>query len=276
VVTIHDLIPLLLADYRGSLRVRLYTSLVAAAARRAHFVITDSSHSRDDIIKHLRISPDRVRVIYLAANPACRRVSDPNVLAAVRQRYGLPTRYVLYLGGFDRRKNLSALLKAYAQVCQVLASQAPALVVAGQLPPTETSLFPDPQRMSRELGVVDEVIFAGWVAEEHKPALYSGALFFAFLSLYEGFGLMPLEAMSCGTPVLAARSASLPEIVGNGGLLVTPTDSDEIADGMLTLLRDASLRKQLSEKALEQAARFDWKRTAGETLRVYGLAASGT
>ena len=269
VLTVHDLIPLLLPSYRGSILVRLYTILVAAAARRADLIITDSLHSKGDIVKHLRVPPERVHVIYLAVDPACRPVSDEEALVAVRRKYGLPDTYVLYLGGFDQRKNLYALLRAYARVTEAMADEAPPLVVAGRLPVADTPLFPDPKRMARELGVEQQVIFTGWVAEEDKPALYSGALFFAFLSLYEGFGLMPLEAMSCGTPVLAARATSLPEIVGNGGLLVNPTDLDEVVEGMLTLLRDSGLRQQLRQGALVQAAHFDWKRTAEQTLQAY-------
>lgn len=272
VVTVHDLIPLLLTAYRGSIGVRLYTHLVAAAARRADLIITDSLHSKGDIVQHLRVPPERVHVIYLAADPACRPVLDKEALAAVRRKYGLPDEYILYLGGFDQRKNLHTLFDAYARVSKAMTGEVPPLVVAGRLPAADTPLFPDPKRMARELGVEQSVIFSGWVAEEDKAALYSGALFFAFLSLYEGFGLMPLEAMSCGTPVLAADAASLPEIVGSGGLLVDPADVDEVVEGMLTLLRDTALRERLGRDALVQADRFDWKRTAEQTLRVYDLA----
>jgi glycosyltransferase involved in cell wall biosynthesis len=275
VVTVHDLIPLLLRPYQGSIWVRLYTLLVAAAARRADRIITDSLHSKSDIVRHLRVAPERVHVIYLAADPACRPVSDEDTLAAVRRKYGLPDAYVLYLGGFDQRKNLYTLFQAYARVSRSLGGEAPSLVVAGRLPAVDTPLFPDPKRMARELGVEQNVIFAGWIAEEDKAALYSGALFFAFLSLYEGFGLMPLEAMSCGTPVLAADAASLPEIVGAGGLLVNPSDLDGIVDGMLLLLRDSELRQQLRQGALVQAGQFDWRRTAEQTLQVYDLVVSG-
>jgi glycosyltransferase involved in cell wall biosynthesis len=106
-----------------------------------------------------------------------------------------------------------------------------------------------------------------------KPPLYSGALFFAFLSLYEGFGLMPLEAMACGTPVLASRSSSLPEVVGDGGLLVDPTDLDAVLEGMINLLHDPPLRADLRGKALAHASRFTWQRTAEQTLAVYERAA---
>jgi glycosyltransferase involved in cell wall biosynthesis len=141
--------------------------------------------------------------------------------------------------------------------------------VAGRLPEADTSLFPAPQRLARESGVGGSVLFTGWIPAEDKPALYSGALFFAFLSLYEGFGLMPLEAMACGTPVLASRSSSLPEVVGDGGLLVDPADVDAIVEGMAHLLRDPALRADLRTSALAQASRFTWQRTAEETLAVY-------
>jgi glycosyltransferase involved in cell wall biosynthesis len=273
VVTVHDLIPLLLPLYRGSVLVRLYTQLVVAAARRADQVITDSLHSKGDIVKHLRVPPQRVHVIYLAAHPSYRPIEDESVLAAARSKYGLPPRYILYLGGFDQRKNLYALLQAYARLCKSLGDGAPALVVAGRLPLVDTPLFPAPQKMATELDIVQKVIFTGWVAEEDKPALYSGALFLAFLSLYEGFGLMPLEAMSCGTPVLVANRSSLPEIVGSGGVLVDPKNLDEIAEHMVALVRDTALRQHLAQEARLQAARFDWRDTAEQTLRVYHLTA---
>lgn len=272
VVTIHDLIPLLLPAYRSSILVRLYTSLVAAAAPRAERIITDSESSKKDIIKYLHVPAERVHVIYLAADPTCRPIQDEKILAAVRRKYGLPDVYLLYLGGFDQRKNVPMLLDVYARVAKVLGDEMPPLVVAGRLPTVETQLFPDPRKVARALGIEQKVIFTGWVAEADKPALYSGALLFIFLSLYEGFGLMPLEAMSCGAPVLVSRASSLPEIVGDGGCLVDPTDPVEITESLLTLLRDAALRRQLAQNALKQARRFSWAKAAAQTLHVYKLA----
>jgi glycosyltransferase involved in cell wall biosynthesis len=269
VVTVHDLIPMLLPLYRGSVRVRLYTRLVAAAARRADAILTDSLASWADIVQHLRVPPERVQVIYLAADADCRPVTDQATLAAVRARYGLPERYILYLGGFDQRKNLRTLFAAYARLREALGDAAPALVVAGRLPEVDTPLFPAPHRLAREWGVDESVLFTGWIPVEDKPPLYSGALFFAFLSLYEGFGLMPLEAMACGTPVLAANTSSLPEVVGDGGLLVDPSDLGAVVQGMTALLRDPAVRARLRENALAQAGRFSWQRTAAETLTVY-------
>ena len=264
VVTVHDLIPLILPAYRGSLLVRLYTRLVAAAARKAEAIITVSQASARDIGRCLHIPPERIHVTYEAAGEVFQPVEDE---AQLRRKYALPERYLLYLGGFDQRKNLSALLRAFA----LLVSKQPQarLVIAGRLPGRDSPLFPDPRRLVGELGLEERVIFTGWVAEEDKPALLSGATAFVFPSLYEGFGLPALEAMACGTPVVASNRSSLPEVVGEGGILVEPTDMEALAEAMETLLVDDVLRAELRQRALAQAARFSWKRTALETLAVY-------
>ena len=275
VVTVHDLIPLILPAYRGSLLVRLYTRLVAAAARKAEAIITVSQASARDIVCYLHIPPERVHVTYEAAGEAFQPVEDEACpepsrraeLAAIRQKYALPERYLLYLGGFDQRKNLSALLRAFA----LLVNRRPQarLVIAGRLPERDNPLFPDPRRLVEELGLEERVIFTGWVAEEDKPSLLTGAMAFVFPSLYEGFGLPVVEAMACGTPVIASSSSSLPEVVGEGGILVEPTDAEALADAMELLLVDDALRAELRQRALAQAARFSWRQTALETLAVY-------
>ncbi len=267
VVTVHDLIPLILPAYRGSLLVRLYTRLVAAAARRAEAIITVSQASERDIVRYLHIPPERVHVTYEAAGEEFQPVEDEAQLAAIRQKYALPQRYLLYLGGFDQRKNLSTLLRAFALL--VNKQQQARLVIAGKLPGRDSPLFPDPRRLVRELGVEGSVIFTGWVAEEDKPALLSGATAFVFPSLYEGFGLPVVEAMACGTPVIASNRSSLPEVVGKGGILVEPTDVEALAEAMEVLLVDDALRAELRQRALAQAAKFSWEQTALETLAVY-------
>jgi glycosyltransferase involved in cell wall biosynthesis len=274
VVTVHDLIPLILPAYRGSPLVRLYTRLVAAAARRAEAIITVSQASERDIVRYLQIPPERIHVTYEAAGEAFQPVEDEACpepsrraqLAAIRQKYALPERYLLYLGGFDQRKNLSTLLRAFALL---VSKQQARLVIAGRLPGRDGPLFPDPRRQVGELGLEERVIFTGWVPEEDKPALLSGATAFVFPSLYEGFGLPALEAMACGTPVIASSRSSLPEVVGEGGILVEPTDVEALVEAMRVLLADDVLRAELRQRALAQAARFSWKQTALETLAVY-------
>jgi glycosyltransferase involved in cell wall biosynthesis len=275
VVTVHDLIPLLLPAYGGGVVGRLYTRLVALSARRAARVLTDSQASRQDIVRYLKLDPGRVQTVYLAAHDRYQPLSDPQELTRVGHKYDLSPRYLLYLGGFDVRKNVINILRAWARLAHSSTSppSEARLVVAGQLPSQDSTFAPDPRRAARELGVAEQVQFTGWVDEEDKPALYSGAVAFLFPSHYEGFGLPPLEAMSCGTPAIVSGRGSLPEVVGEAGLCVDPDDVDALAWAVRQILEDAALRERLSQAALTQAASFCWGRTAQETLAAYLAAA---
>jgi glycosyltransferase involved in cell wall biosynthesis len=268
VVTIHDLIPLLLREYRGGFLVRAYTALVATAARSVSLVLTDSEASRRDILEHLDLTPERVRAIPLAADERFCPDATPED-ESIRGRYGLPQRYVLYLGGFDVRKNVAVALKTYAWVGPALGEECP-LVVAGRLPRKDTPFSPDPSRQVHDLGLKPEwVRFVGPVAEGDKPAIYRGAVAFLFPSRYEGFGLPPLEALACGTPVVGSSAASLPQVVSDAGVLLDPDDAEGMAGALIQLAQVPSFRTELSRRALAQAARFSWERTARETLSAY-------
>jgi glycosyltransferase involved in cell wall biosynthesis len=268
VVTIHDLIPLILPGYKGSLLVRLYTRLVSIAAKRAQAIITDSRSSQRDILRLLKIPPGRVHIIPLAADERFKPGVGTAELDQARRKYSLPQEFILYLGGFDQRKNMKTLFKALRGLKERLGDRCP-LVIAGTLPNKDTPFFPHPRRLAEEAGVTDAVHFIGWVPEEEKPALYSLATLFLYPSLYEGFGLPPLEAMSCGTPVIASNAASLPEVVGDGGVLVDPRDPEAWAEAMVALLTSPRRQEDLSAKAVEQAKKFSWRKTARETLEVY-------
>jgi glycosyltransferase involved in cell wall biosynthesis len=268
VVTVHDLIPLLLPAYSGGTLGKWYTRLVAHSARRAERVLTDSEAARQDIVQHLSIPPDRVQAIYLAAEERFRPVADPQERERVGHKYALPDRYLLYLGGFEVRKNVTAILRAFAR----LDAPSVRLVIAGKLPDKDSAFFPDPRRVARELGIADRVRLIGWVDEQDKPTLYSGAIAFLFPSLYEGFGLPPLEAMSCGTPVIVSDRSSLPELVGPGGLYVDPTDLQALTAAMDRIVDDPALYKRLCEAARTQAGKFSWRRCAEETAAAYRLA----
>jgi len=272
VVTIHDLIPLLLREYRGGPLVRAYTALVSTTAPYADLVLTDSEASRQDIITHLGLPAERVRAIPLAADSRYSPLPTPED-AAIRARYALPPRYALYLGGMDVRKNVETVLRAYRWVGPALGEWLP-LVVAGQLPQRDSRFAPDPRRQARELALEEGwVHFIGAVEEADKPALYRGATVFLFPSRYEGFGLPPLEALACGTPVVGSDAASIPEVVGNAGVLLDPDDAEGMAGAILQLAQDDAFRAEMSRRALAQAARFSWQRTAQATLDAYRHAA---
>jgi glycosyltransferase involved in cell wall biosynthesis len=272
VVTVHDVIPLLLPAYASSLPARAYVRLVSAAARRATLVITDSRASARDIVRHLHIPAERVRPIYLAADPRF-RPAPPEDQQRVRNRFGLSGDYLVYLGGFDRRKRVETLIRAFA----AMAVEFPgvSLVVAGRFPEKDTAIAPDPRPLTAALCLGERVRFIGWVDEEDKPALYSGALAMAFPSEYEGFGLGPLEALASGCPVIAANTSSLPEVVRDGGILIDLSTPDDLARAVARVVGDSSLRAELRARALAQAARFSWTETARQTVRVYEEAAEG-
>lgn len=264
VVTVHDLIMLVLREHRGSRAFQVYTKLATAAARRADLILADSVCTQHDVVRLLGVPAERVRVVYLGVDAQFRPVADAERLAAARQRYGLPDGYILYMGGLDWRKNVATLLQAYAQL-----DGPPPLAIGGRAHSADRRLYPDLPSLARELGLAGKVLFLGWVAEEDKALLYAGALLFAFPSRYEGFGLTPLEAMACGTPVICSNAASLPEIVGDGALLCSPTDVGQWAAAMRELLGDGGLAARLGQRGLQRAAHFTWRRTAEQTLACY-------
>ncbi|MGC9335379.1 MAG: glycosyltransferase family 4 protein [Anaerolineae bacterium] len=271
VVTVHDLIPLLLPAYRGGPLVRLYTHLVAAAARRATWVLTDSQASKQDIETHLNVPAERVQAVYLAAAGHFRPEPQPDD-EAIRQHHGLPARYVLYLAGHDVRKNVAGLLDAFSTVAK--ADDDVALVVGGRLPAGTRPPLYDPRPLAQALGIADDVRFIGWVEEAHKPALYRGAACAVFASRYEGFGLPVLEALACGTPLITSTTSSLPELAGDAAFVVDPDDTAALAGAILACLVDAPLAAELHQRGPVQAARFRWADTARQTLAAYKVAAA--
>jgi glycosyltransferase involved in cell wall biosynthesis len=280
VVTVHDLIPILLPEYRGNLMVRLYTRVVAASARRAARVLTDSQASKGDIELHLHLPPDRVHCVYLAPGEHFSPEPMPDD-EAIRLSYGLPdasnpadaSRYILYLAGHDVRKNVESLVEAFATVAQADADVA--LVIGGRLQEREDPLYFDPRPLVEALGLGDDVCCIGWVEEADKAALYRGAACAVFASRYEGFGLPVLEALACGTPLVTSNVSSMPELVGDAGFVVDPNDVQGLAGAILSCLMDEPLAAELRRRGPQQAARFTWVETARQTLAVYGEAMPG-
>jgi glycosyltransferase involved in cell wall biosynthesis len=269
VVSILDLIPLLLPEYRGGPLVRAYTGLVKAATMNAKLVLTISESSRRDIVKHLGISESRVRVTYLAAGPRYSPCRNPVEDAALCHNYSsLPQDYVLYLGGFDARKNIETLLQVYTWAQDAIGHDFP-LVVAGKLPDAHKRLFRDPRVIAKALEVEEVVRYIGPVAEEDKPALYRGARAFLYPTRYEGFGLPALEALACGVPVVGSNASSVPEIVGEAGMLVKPDDARSMAGALIAVVTDDELHDKLANAAQEQARKFSWEKCARETLQAY-------
>jgi len=230
-------------------------------ARHAAHIITPSEYSRQDIIETYKIPASKITSVPQA--PAyLKKVGDPKEIARVRKRYGLPDEFILGVGSIQPRKNLVRLIEAYARLSS---AGVPPLVLVGR----SAWLADDTFDAVRKRNIEDRVIFTGFVPDEDLASLYSGAMFFVYPSFFEGFGLPPLEAMQCGTPVIAGNKTSIPEVVGDAGLLVDPYDIDALADAMQKLLSDDSLRNALKQKGSERVKAFSWSRTARQTLDIF-------
>jgi glycosyltransferase involved in cell wall biosynthesis len=268
VVSIHDLsFEHLPETFNRRSRAQLRFT-VRHSARRATRVLALSEHARNDIISTYRIAPNRVTAIPIAAPTHFRPVKDADELQRVRQTYGINGDYILSVGSIQPRKNLARLLSAYQRLRRTRPqSSVPKLVVVGKC----AWLYHETLKAIEEIG--PGVIVTGYVPEKDLPPLYSGALCFVYPSFFEGFGLPPLEAMKCGTPVIAGNRTSLPEVVGDAGVLVNPFDIDAIASAIATMVDDSSLRSRLRIKSVNRARMFDWRETARRTLEVYKQAA---
>jgi len=268
VVTIHDVIPLRLPAYQAGTMVKAYMRLVAHAAHNATLIITVSQHARQDMMDALHLPAEHIRVTYEAAGDEYKPITDPSLLAQARARYGVGERYIFYLGGLDRRKNVPQLVRAFAHLYKQLEQPDLQLLISGNPDKQKGPFFPDPRPIAAELGVSDQVIYR-FVEDQDKPAMYSGASLYVFPSLYEGFGLPPLEAMSCGAPVVCSNRTSLPEVVGDAAITLDPDDTQALVEAMRSVLTDSTLRDDLRARSLQRATQFSWRKTATETLAVY-------
>jgi glycosyltransferase involved in cell wall biosynthesis len=264
VFTVHDLIYLFYPQYHLPLNRWYLTLMMPRFLRRADAIIAVSENTRRDVTRLMGIPAERITVVYEGVNPAYTPDIAPAEVQRVRARLHLPERYVLCLGTLEPRKNVSGLLDAY-QALLARSPKTPPLVLAGR----KGWLFEPIFERVRALGLEERVCFTDWVPEADTPPLMAGAEVFVYPSLYEGFGLPPLEAMACGTPVIASTAASLPEIVGEAGLLVDPQDSAGLTQALERLLDDPALRARLRAQGLARARQFTWEAAARQTLAVY-------
>lgn len=271
VVTIHDMSLTMYPRYHPARRVLLNRPLVDLAARRADAIITVSQSAKRDIMRLYGLSADRVHVVHEAAAPTFRPVRDLQRLAAVRRRYGLADRFILYVGTIEPRKNLPKLIEGFAR--RHASGDLPhQLVCAGPY----GWLSGDIENQIERLRIEHALRFTGYVPFDDLPALYTLAEMFVFPSLYEGFGLPVIEAMACGTPVVTGHVAALTEVAGGAVEHVERLDAEPLGDTMVRLARSPERRQQLSILGLQRAHTFSWQRAARETLQVYYQAATGT
>jgi glycosyltransferase involved in cell wall biosynthesis len=269
VVTVHDVVGLKLPEYRASTTAHAYARLVQRTVRRAAAIIAVSHYAKQDILELLGVPEERIHVIAEAPAPTYHRVNEPLRLRAVREKYGLGPHFVLNVGGLDLRKNIAALIGAFAAVYHELNERDLQLFIAGDPDRLGSSpLYPDWRPLTATFGIAEQVLCMP-VEEEDLPVLYSAASCFAFPSLYEGFGLTPLEAMACGAPVVCSNNTALREVVGSAGLLVDPDDAYQLGEAILRVLTDRDRRDDLSARGLAHVKHFSWDKAAVETAALY-------
>jgi glycosyltransferase involved in cell wall biosynthesis len=264
VLTVHDLSFVRDPDSADE-RLRAYLSrVVPRSVRRATHVLADSEATRQDLISLWDTPPEKVTVVYCGVEPSFRPVTNPAELAAARARYNLGAGpYILSVSTIQPRKNYRRLVRAFAPLAA--RHRDLSLVIAGGKGWNYEEILAEPER----LGLGDRVRFPGFVADSDLPALLSAAELFAYPSLYEGFGIPILEAMACGTPVIASNCSSLPEVTGDAGLQVDPLDVGALTAGMEQLLTDHALRTDLIRRGRERAGQFTWPAAARQLLAVY-------
>ncbi len=262
VLTVHDLIFRHLPQHHKPFNRWYLTLTLPLYCRRTDHIIAVSEQTRRDLIAAYRVPPEKITVIQEAADPHF-GPQPPEAVAAVRARFGLPDRYVLFVSTIEPRKNLVRLLAAFERVHA--AGLTDALVIVGR----RGWLYDDFFAALEHSSARQAVIFPGFVADADLPAVYTGAQALAFPSLFEGFGLPVLEAMACGTPVVCSNTSSLPEVAGDAALLCDPLDTDALTAALRCVLADRDLAETLKARGLAQAGRFSWARTAVETTMIY-------
>jgi glycosyltransferase involved in cell wall biosynthesis len=265
IVTLHDVFAWSFPGTSTLADTLIYRYWLPRVVSRVDAFITDSQVSRSDIARYLAVGRHKISTVPLGVNPAYRPLSHEQTLSVLK-RHGLPSAYILFVGSVEERKNLARLLWAYASLVERGEDRALVVVGASRWKLANTSGL---RKISQEDNLEHQVMFTGYVPEPDLPALYNGADLFVFPSLYEGFGLPPLEAMACGTPVVTSNTSSLPEVVGDAALTVDPYDVEALAATMRRLLDDADLRAEMRARGLARARAFTWQRTARRTLDVY-------
>ncbi|MCI1944940.1 glycosyltransferase family 4 protein [Clostridium luticellarii] len=264
VVTIHDLIPYVLPETVGKGYLEKFLKEMPDIINLSDGIITVSDCSKKDIIKFFPMAEDKIFVTPLAADEKYRPLEKDICKYKVKTEYNIENPFILYIGGFSPRKNVSSLINAFSRVHKNLDRNYDLIIVGSNK--DELDML---KNLSLNLNIIKNIKFTGFVEEKMLPILYNACDAFIYPSLYEGFGLPPLEAMSCGTPVITSDISSIPEVVENGGILINPFDIKSLMYSMEALLNDENIRHDLSSKALKQASKFSWKKTSENTIEAY-------
>jgi glycosyltransferase involved in cell wall biosynthesis len=265
ITTVHDLIGMIYPWNLGPASRFYWQKWLAACVSHSDFIIADSENTKKDIINYLKFPSEKIKVIYLASDPVFRPLERSVSHDEILRNYGITKKYILNVGTIEPRKNISSLIVAFNAYLKKSKRKDLLLVIAGQKGwDYEKCLF-----KVVELGLEDKVLFCGYIKDEDFPVVYNYAQAFIYPSLYEGFGLPVLEAMSCGLPVICSKVSSLPEITQDSVRYIDPKNLDSVVSALENVLDNVGLRSELGRRALEQSKKFSWDRTILETISVY-------
>lgn len=264
IVTIHDLIPYIMPETVGRGYLIKFLQEMPKIIKEAASIITVSEWSKNEILRFFPNAEKKTFVTHLAAKTIFKPLNKSFCKDVLKNKFKIDNDFILYIGGFSPRKNVTALLRAFSKIHGSLPSEYK-LVITGSIK-GEGSMLPE---MCEKLKISDKVIFTGFVDEAKLPIFYNAAALFVYPSLYEGFGLPPLEALSCGTPVVTSNVTSIPEVVGDAAILINPLDEEELASKIASVLSDTKQAEALSINGLDKAKEYTWAQTAHKTLLVY-------
>lgn len=264
VITLHDVIPYKMPETVSDRYLRIFNEKLPSIVSLCDGIITVSNFSKDDIAKAFNFPSNKIYVTYLAAENIYKPLNKKISKEIIKNNYGISGDFILYIGGFSPRKNILGLLNAFEKLLS-RTSKNLKLVIAG----TKGKSYKNYKNRAEKLHIENNVIFPGFIPINHMPYLYNSAKLFVYLSLYEGFGLPPIEAMACGIPVVASNVTSLPEILKDCTLLVNPKDEYEICSTLYKGLNDTDLRYDLICKGLSMNQKLTWENTAASTLKAY-------
>jgi glycosyltransferase involved in cell wall biosynthesis len=264
VATVHDLIPYIYPETSSAGYLKVFLKEMPRIMEQSDMIITVSEYSKKDIQRYFNLPDEKITVIYEAPESIYQPIEKSVAKEFVSQEYGINNRYVLYIGGLSHRKNIKNLILAFWNIQKDIPEDYK-LVIVGK---RERS-FKKLNDLIGTLNLEDKIIFTDFVKVPCMPYLYSAADLFVYPSLYEGFGLPPLEAMACGTPVITSNLTSIPEVTSNAALLINPNDHISLASGIEKVLNHPEQQEQMSIDGLKQASKFSWESCARETLGVY-------
>lgn len=270
IVTIHDASLFLHRQYHPWQRVVALRLMMPQIARRAAKIITVSHHARRELQQVLKLPAEKFEVIYQGVGAHFQPTATPNIAAAIRKKHGLPNQYILYVGTLEPRKNLRRLLEAFAELKRCPDQRQTKLVIVG----ANGWHMPNFEQQIDGLNLRDCIVRLGYVPESDLPTIYSLATCLAFPSLHEGFGIPPLEAMACGTPVLTSHNSAMSEVCGDAAFYIDPVDTQSIKEGLHSLLCNHQRQNELRKAGFCRVRDFTWRETARKTAHLYAEVAA--